>query len=143
MREIVLAVDVTSERKDVMDALTTTEGLAAFWTPDVSSTTDVGGTLRFGFEAAPADLEVELTALDAGSRVEWACHDTWPHWEGTRVEWRLGDAPEGGTRIVFRHDGWPDDRPDFDLGSIAHTWGKIVHALERYLETGDPQPALR
>lgn len=143
-REIVLAVDVAADTDDVYETLTTQDGLAAFWTPDVTASPEPGSTLRFGFEPAPIDLEVTLEAADPGERVVWVVGETWPHWSGTTVTWSFADSPEdGATRVVMVHDGFPDDYPDAEFGSVAFTWSLVVGALQRYHRTGTADPALR
>lgn len=73
----------------------------------------------------------------------WSVGDAWPHWSNTTITWSLTDAPTGGAlRVVLVHDGWPDDYDDGELGSVAYTWSLVLGALGRYLDTGDPQPAL-
>lgn len=140
-REIVLAVDVDADRQTVHDAVTTREGLAGFWTPDVSATAEVGAKLRFGFESAPVDLLMRLEALEPGG-VAWSCPGPWPYWEGTDVEWRFDDAAEGGTRVLLKHTGWDDGYTDGEFGSVAYTWALVLKALKGYVETGTPKPAL-
>ena len=41
-RSIVLALEVAAEPSAVIEAIVTTQGLASFWTPTVSGSTDVG-----------------------------------------------------------------------------------------------------
>lgn len=142
-REIALAVDVRADAAAVYRALTTQDGLAGFWTPDVSATAEVGASLRFGFEPAPVDLQMTVETLEPGKRVAWACAGPWPYWTDTHVEWQLSDAPQGGTRVLLRHQGWDDGYDDGEFGSVAYTWALVLGALQRYAETGDPQPALR
>lgn len=142
-REIVLAVDVEADRQAVYDAVTTEQGLAGFWTPDVTATTEVGAALRFGFEPAPVDLEMTVEALEPPGRVVWSCPGPWPYWKGTDIQWRFDDAGSGFTRVVFQHTGWDDAYDDAEFGSVAYTWALVMGALKQYVETGTPQPALR
>lgn len=143
-RDIVLAADTDADATTVYRALTTTEGLAAFWTPAVSGAAgETGADLRFGFAAAPAELEIRVEALEPDRRVAWTCAGPWPGWGGTDIGWRLTAAPEGGTRVILRHAGWADDTDDGDLGSVAFTWAQVLRALVAYAQTGAPQPALR
>lgn len=51
-RELVLATDVQATPEDLYAAITTTDGLASFWTPQVTAE---GRDLRLGFEPAPDD----------------------------------------------------------------------------------------
>lgn len=106
-REIVLAVDIADDAAAVFDAVTTPEGLAAFWTSDVTASDEVGSTLRFGFEPAPVDLELSLEVADRPRRIVWA-----------------------------------DEYADAELGAVAYTWSQVLAALQGYVETGEPQPAL-
>lgn len=143
-REIVLAVDIETAAGRVFDALSTRDGLAGFWTPDVSGSGAVGEVLAFGFDAAPADLRMTVTARDEGRRVAWSCAGPWPGWEATELAWSLEPAPDGGgTRAVLVHRGWADDHPDGELGSVAFTWAQVLGALKAFVESGTPQPALR
>ena len=50
---------------------------------------------------------------------------------------------EHGTKVVFRHAGFPDDEPDYEFGSVSRTWALIVERLKEVVESGGvPNPAL-
>ena len=136
-RDIILSIETDAPPSTVYEALTSAEGLAAFWTPSVEASAAVGATLRFGFEAAPVDLEVTIADLVPGSRVAWDVEGPWPYWGGTRVEWTLTDS-----RVVFTHRGWNEDQAEADFGSVALTWALVLQALKAYVESGVPAPAL-
>lgn len=139
-RSIILAVEVAASDQSVFDAISTQEGLASFWTPDVAGRPDAGARVRFGFAAAPVPLEMTVTRLEAPERIEWECSGPWPHWGGTRVEWALsGSEP---VMVLFRHLGWADEQPEVEFGSVAHTWATVLTALKAYAETGVAAPAL-
>ena len=139
-RSIVLAVQVEASGVSVFEALTTQQGLASFWTPDVEAEPEVGAGLRFGFAAAPVPLEMTVLELDAGLLVTWECAGPWPFWEGTRVDWALERSDT--TTVLLRHTGWDDDMGDAEFGSVAYTWALILGALKAYAETGTPATAL-
>lgn len=140
-RSSVLAIDIGATPDAVYKALSSTDGLASFWTPAVSGSTDAGGSLTFGFAEAPVDLEMAVTNSDASTFVAWECSGPWPNWGGTKVSWALTPS-ETGTMVVFRHDGWDDAVGDAELGSVAQTWAMTLQALKAYAETGIPAPAL-
>lgn len=140
-RSIILATEVDASPETVFEAITTKRGLESFWTPDVDATPEAGASLRFGFEDAPADLDMTVSAFDPGRRVEWECGGPWPHWGGTRVEWKI-DAGDK-TSVVFGQHGWSDDQPESQFGSVALTWAMVMLALKSYVESGKPAPALR
>jgi uncharacterized protein YndB with AHSA1/START domain len=53
----------------VFDALTTTEGLAGWWTEDTSGDATEGGTILFRFP--PGGFDMKVTDVDPGTRVAW------------------------------------------------------------------------
>lgn len=52
----------------------------------------------------------------------------------TLVTWLLEETP-AGTLVTLTHTGWPTDTPKLD--AVDRTWGMILPALKRLLETGD------
>jgi uncharacterized protein YndB with AHSA1/START domain len=141
-RGIVLGIEIHGEPKPVFDTIATRSGLAAFWTPDVQGEEAEGGELTFGFSGAPVRLPVRVARLDSPNAVEWDCPGGFPFWEGTRVTWSL-EPSEHGTKVVFRHTGFPDEQPEYDFGSIALTWATIMSRLKEVAESGgEPNPAL-
>lgn len=144
MSRIVLAIDIASDAGSVFDAITSQEGLASFWTPDVTASAELGATLRFGFEPAPVDLELVLDTAERGTQVVWTAGDAWPDWSGTTITWSFAASPmPDSVRVVLVHDGWSDDYADAELGSVAYTWALVLGALKGYVETDAAQPALR
>jgi uncharacterized protein YndB with AHSA1/START domain len=141
MSSIVLARASSATAVSIYAALTTTEGLRAFWTPSADAASQVGDSLRFGFAEAPVDLTMKLAAADPGERVHWSDVAPWPTWSGTDVSWLILDDGESRT-VVFRHAGFADDVSDVELGMIAMTWADVLRALDGYATSGDPQPAL-
>ena len=140
-RSIVLAIDTAAEAAAVFRAISSRDGLAAFWTPTVGGSSSIGETLRFGFAEAPVELEMVVTSSEEGSLVDWECRGPWPNWGGTNVSWTLADSVTG-SMVVFRHDGWEDGVADAELGSVALTWAMTLQSLRAYVETGVPAPAL-
>jgi uncharacterized protein YndB with AHSA1/START domain len=64
-------------------------------------------------------------------------------WEDTTVTWSLSPEPEhGGTGVLFRHNGFPDEQPELEHGRIAHTWAQILDHLKELAETGSTTPPL-
>ena len=83
-----LAVDVDGDPDRVFEILSTTDGQRAFWTADCDVSAD---SARFGFEAAPVDLLVDVTAEPA-KLVRMHVTSGFPFWEGSTWEWELGQA---------------------------------------------------
>ncbi len=137
-RSITLAVDVEADAARVSEILSTTEGQRAFWTAncDVS-----GDRARFGFAAAPVDLETDVT-VEPGKLVRMNVTSGFPFWDGSTWEWELGEATraESGTSVLFRHHGFGAGYPEVDLGHTAQVWAMVLDRLAKYCATGTAQP---
>lgn len=142
MTTILTAIDVAADAATLYGAIATEKGQRSFWTTDCDVAEVEGGALRFGFEKAPADLELEVASLEPNSRVRWEGVTTWPHWAGTAITWELhpSDWVEGGTTVLLRHDGWAEGTTDIELGRVTETWSGVLGRLKGYAETGDADP---
>jgi hypothetical protein len=137
-RSITLAVDIDADPARIIEILSTTEGQRGFWTADCDVSADHA---RFGFAAAPVDLETDVTT-EPGKLVRMHVTSGFPFWEGSTWEWEVGEATraETGTGVLFRHYGFGDGYPETDLGHTAQTWALILDRLAKYAATGTPQP---
>ncbi|MEP6972510.1 MAG: SRPBCC domain-containing protein [Actinomycetota bacterium] len=141
-RDIVHGIEIHVEPKAIYDTISTRAGLAAFWTPDVQGDENVDGELSFGFSEAPVRLPIRVTRLQSPTEIAWDCPGGFPFWAGTKVTWSLRSS-EHGTKVVFRHDGFPDGQPEYEFGSVSLTWALIVARLKEVVEAGgEPNPAL-
>ena len=142
-RDILLSLGVRSDRDSLYRALTSSEGLAAFWTPDSTAEPRVGAEARFGFAAAPVPLRMRVTELAPSSRVAWTCLGDFPDWAGTTASWDLTPGSDAGTTtVLFKHLGFPESQPEAEFGSVAYTWATVLGALKAYAESGVAAPAL-
>jgi uncharacterized protein YndB with AHSA1/START domain len=137
MVDILHRVGITAPRDAVYRALTTPEGLAAWWTNDTRGAGDPGGVLQFRFgEAGGFDMKV-LEAQPA-ERVLWEVIDGPEEWIGTRITWELrtdGDF----TIILFAHEGWR--KPVEFMNHCSTKWATFLMSLKSLLETGKGAPA--
>ena len=133
MTDVLFVFDVDVPPGNVIEALTTGEGIRAFWTSQAEVPSEVGETLKLGFPIAPAPFDLRLERSDDRS-VVWRTETFPPHWVGTTVQWDVTPR-DGGATVDFRHAGLGDD-----AGRVAFTWGQIMDRLKRYLESGEPDP---
>lgn len=136
MSEITFQVDIAADRTRVHEALNSHDGLTGWWTTAVNREDEI---LFFDFPEAPEPFRLRRDRADR-DEVRWTSVGAFPpHWSGTVIAWRLSDAPAAdGTRVLFRHTGWPDEDPD--LPHAAYTWGMLMTRLKQYAETGTPHP---
>lgn len=137
------AVEIEAGEDAIYQALTTSKGLASFWTPQSEAEPSVGSVAVFRFAGAPVDLKMRIDGLEPGKRVAWSCQGDFSHWQGTTVTWELSPAVQGpGITVLFRHEGWGPDYPEMDFAHVNFVWGQVVGRLKAYCETGNPQPFL-
>jgi uncharacterized protein YndB with AHSA1/START domain len=135
MADILHRVGIKSSLDDVYQALTTPEGLAAWWTNDTQGDGDVGGVLRFRFGAGGFDMKV--LELHPARHVLWQVIDGPAEWIDTRVSWEL--KQEGDYAIIlFRHQGWRE--PVEFMHHCSTKWGMFLMSLKALLETGTGAP---
>jgi len=124
----------------VHKALTTLDGLAGWWTPNVSGTPAPGGELAFEFPAHNVRTVMRV-GMDTPARVEWTCmestHDEWP---GTRLSFELLDG-DVGTVLKFEHAGLIPALECY--GACRRGWEFFLDSLVLYAETGTGTPYSR
>lgn len=137
MADIRHRVGIKSSVNEVYQALTTTEALAGWWTTGTSGTgSDVGGVLRFRFEAGGFDMKV--LEIDPGQRVLWEVTDGPPEWIGTQVDWKLYQADEHAI-VLFQHQGWRE--PVEFMHHCSTKWAYFLLGLKAGLEGGKATPS--
>jgi uncharacterized protein YndB with AHSA1/START domain len=136
---IQMQFDIAADRDVVHRALTTTDGLASWWTartegPDRRA----DGELRVSFPDVPQPFEFQVARSDV-DRVEWVTGGFPPWWAGTSIRWDLSPNPDGpGTRLLFSHRDYDPDNPVIPI--VTPAWAQIILRLKAYAETGRPDP---
>jgi uncharacterized protein YndB with AHSA1/START domain len=135
MPDILHRVGIKSSVDEVYKALTTREGLAAWWTSNTKGESHVGGVLQFRFGAGGFDMKV-LELLPA-ARVVWDVVDGPKEWIGTKVRWEL--TQEGDYAIVLmKHQDWRE--PVEFMHHCSTKWAMFLMSLKSLAETGKGTP---
>ena len=139
MARIVFDIEIDSPADRVVQALNRKEGIAGWWTEDVTFDGGVGSEMRLGFPIAPVPFELRVDEVES-NRVVWRSVGKFPpHWVGTKVIWSLRPEKDGSsTAVHFSHEGWATDEDAF--GRSALTWGRLMDTLKRHVETGEAVP---
>src|SRR5829696_1083841 len=128
--------DISAEPDVVQRALSTEEGIRAWWSKQTTGPTD--GELRVRFPDVPQPFEFTVSG-DGRERVDWVTGGFPPWWAGTTIQWDIGPNPDApGTRLQFSHGGYDADNPVIPV--VTPAWAQIVLRLKGYAETGTPQP---
>jgi len=126
----------SSSPEGVYKALTTVEGLSAWWTNDTQGEDNVGGVLKFRFHDDGIDMKVlELRPTEC---VQWQVADGPQDWIGTKILWDLSQEDDY-TIVLFRHQGWKE--PVEFMHHCSTKWGTFLMSLKSLVETGKGSPS--
>jgi uncharacterized protein YndB with AHSA1/START domain len=133
MVDILHRVGMTATPEQVYAALTTVDGLAAWWTTD---TTDTDGTLQFRFGEV-GGFDMMVIELTPNKRVEWLVVDGPAEWIGTTVTFDLTQDGEW-TIVLFAQTGWRE--PVEFMYHCSTKWASFLLSLKELVETGSGAP---
>jgi uncharacterized protein YndB with AHSA1/START domain len=131
--DIVYEFPIRATRAAVFRALTTAQGLDAWWSKTSSGVPEVGNEYHLGFGPEYAWRAVVTHAVpNQGFELLMTTADA--DWTGSRVRFDLAD--EGAsTRLVFHHRGWPSDNEHYRVSCFC--WALYLRVLRRYVERGE------
>jgi len=120
----------------VFEAVSTPEGLSAWWTLDSDGHPTLGASYRLGFGPG-YQWEGVVTSLVPDELIEWEIVAPDPDWHGTRVGMRLERSGQD-TRVHFHHVGWPSSNDHYRTSNYC--WAMYLRLLGRWVETGERVP---
>jgi len=128
----------TSSPDNTYKALTTIEGLSAWWTNNTQGQGDtVGGVLQFRF-GDRGGFDIKVIELHPGRRVLWQVMEGPEEWIGTRIGFEL--KQDGDFSIVlFKHEGWKE-AVEF-MHHCSTKWALFLMSLKSLVETGNGHPS--
>lgn len=142
MADILHRIGIKSPVVHVYNAITTLEGLAAWWTEDVKGNPQVGGRIEFSFLTTSGDLlgrmVMEVQELDDNKAVRWRCVEGPEEWLGTDITFRLSEQ-DGQTIVLFGHRNWREAVEATYHCSMK--WATFLLSLREYVETGTGKPS--
>ena len=97
----------SSSQNDVYKALTTVEGLSAWWTTDTQGESKVGGVLKSRFGNGGFDMKV--LELDPGKHVLWRVVDGPAEWIGTKkvlISGKKATGPSSSSNTKVGRSRW-------------------------------------
>lgn len=137
MPDILHRVGIKSASPDATyKALTTCDGLSAWWTDNTKGENKVGGVLKFRF-GERGGFDMKVLELKTSKRVLWQVIDGPEEWIGTKVSFELKQDGDY-TIILFKHEGWKE--PVEFMHHCSTKWGIFLMSLKSLLETGKGAP---
>lgn len=142
MVNIIHRIGIKASAAKVYKALSTTEGLAHWWTEETTGDEQVGGKIEFTFRTETRDVKgkmiMEISELNKDRNVRWRCIDGPPEWVGTDLTFDLSEQ-DGQVIIIFGHRNWKEE-----IEFMAHCstkWAVFLLSLRDYVETGKGKPS--
>jgi uncharacterized protein YndB with AHSA1/START domain len=122
----------------LFDALTSVDGLAAWWVP-VSGSGDAGGELRFIMNS-PEPLVIHVDEATRPTTVRWTVTECsfLPDWVGTRPVFAITPVDGDGSELHFRHRGLTSELDCIEMCTSG--WNHYLASLRDYVEVGRGAP---
>ena len=149
---------IAAKAEKVYDAITSQEGLSAWWTPGATAKAEINSLARFPFGDGYFK-EMKIVTLIPGLLVKWNCIKGDKEWIDTSLSFRLeagndktllsthpevkGQIDQLGeseniTLLIFQHENWKDYTPMF--AECNYTWSRFLWSLKLLCETGKGLP---
>jgi uncharacterized protein YndB with AHSA1/START domain len=121
-----LTIDAPPDR--VHELAATGEGVESWWTSHPSAGGDsVGSRLEVYFsDRGPAAVFEVLERTP--ERIVWRCVEGPDDWHETRVIFALKPRDDGGTTLLFRHEGWKKEN-EF-MNGCSTNWAAYLMSLK-------------
>ena len=142
MADILHRVGIKSSPDEVFKALTTREGLAAWWTSNTQGEGKGGGALKFRFSAAGSEIggfDMKVLEVQPAKLVLWQVIDGPQEWIGTKIRFDLKQSGDH-TIVLFKHQDWKE--PVEFMYHCSTKWAIYLMSLKALVETrkGSPNP---
>jgi len=138
MYSILHRITIETTPDKLYGALTTQQGLSAWWTKTKTNGDKVASTNSFFFGAdGNHQVDMKIEALKTNELVVWQCAAG--PWQEKGLFTFSITPDEGGVVLHFKHQGW-DETDDF-YQHCNSKWGFFLAvSLKNYLEKGVGQP---
>jgi uncharacterized protein YndB with AHSA1/START domain len=137
MSDIRHRLGIYAPQHRVHHALTTTAGLARWWTRDTSGDAHEGGKLTFSFgEGEGRSMTFEVVEVGP-DRVGWRCLAGPDEWIDTTVTFDLAQQGDE-TVVLFTHGGWREPVPF--QAHCSTKWAVYLLGLKSLLDGGEATP---
>ena len=117
----------------VFQAISTADGMKAWYTPNIEGTFGKGETATFHFENGEV-FKWKTTALVPEKEIERECTEGPGVAKGTKVTYKLEGGKKQDTVLKLEHVNWPDGHDA--LATCNTLWGILLGRLRDYVEKG-------
>ena len=122
-----LTIDAPPER--VRQLAATKEGIQRWWTGQlVTGDEEIGGQLSVYFRDPSEPAATFEVVEHSAERIVWRCVGGPPDWIETRITYALKPRDDGGTTLLFGHEGWEQEN-EF-MNGCSTNWAAYLMSLK-------------
>jgi hypothetical protein len=135
VKTILHAFNIDADAEKVTAALTTVDGLAAWWSTRVAGAATAGEVINFTFGD---DFNPDMRVADTRDGVVvWECVGGHQPWADNVFRFEFSDTAP--VAMVF-HQEYARELDDIAYGTYNFNWGYYLDSLRLYCETGTGKP---
>jgi hypothetical protein len=122
-----LTIDAPTER--IAEIAASTRGIEQWWTGHpVAGDDKIGGQLSVYF-SDPACAAATFEVVERNpEQIVWRCVDGPNDWIDTRITFALKASADGGSTLLFSHEGWKEEN-DF-MNGCSTNWAAYLISLK-------------
>ncbi len=129
MSNILHRLSIDAPPEHVHQLAATREGIERWWTSrPVTGEDSVGGRLEVYFSNPDRPAAVFEVLERAPQRSFWRCVEGPQDWLETSIAFALTPRADGGTTLLFSHEGWREEN-EF-MNGCSTNWGAYLTSLK-------------
>lgn len=136
MADILYDFPIQAPASKIFRAVSTPEGLDAWWTLRSSGLPALRSEFQLFF-GPEYDWRAEVSRCNSNAEFEFLMTRSMPGWDQTRVGFHLAEQGDA-TQVRFHHLGWPQAGDHFRV--TAFCWAMYLRLLRRFVEHGEIVP---
>ena len=130
MPDIRHLVFIKSTPEKIYEAITTQQGIAAWWSVHNNAKPEAGSVYRISF-GGDYFKEIKIIKLIPDQKVEWEILDAHPEWLNTKIAFDISMGKDNA-ELRFDHSGWKNYTDMF--AQCNHHWGVYLENLKALTE---------
>ena len=127
---------ISAPREKVYNEISTSEGVAKWWSIGASGENKTGAILTVPFGSF-STMKFKVKELKPNTGVTWECTEGQAEWVGNTISFLL-DENEGKTRIRFEHAGWVETGDHY--AACCFSWSLYLQSLRNLCQEGKGKP---
>lgn len=133
-------VEIDAFGTKVFEALTTLNGIAKWWTPQVEGVATADGRIDLAFAGLDERITMQVVSTVPYSSVSWRCvqHTGHREWVNTSIHFTIAERDSTRARLSVHHAGLV---PQLECYAQCEAgWDHFLHSIKSFVERGRGMP---